>query len=314
MQTHASKNLLEKGVTIFVVGGPFIALGLAIYLLMWQGAGTWTDFWVAIVLYLLSAVGVTVGYHRMATHNSFEAVRWLKNFLLVSGSMACEGPVLKWAADHRKHHKHTDVYGDPHSPHLTGSGVRGTVRGWLHAHIGWLFLFKRESKKGYIRDLLEDKDVRRIDSLFLAWVLLSLFALPFLVGLTYKGSWSGALVTMLWAGPVRVFFVQHVTWSINSVCHLWGKRPFPSDKWTGFSTNNLLIVLPSLGESFHQNHHAFPRSSEHGLLPGQRWLDVSGRIIWLLERLGLVRKVYRVSDESIKKRLSEKSAFEPTVS
>lgn len=313
--TEGPAALSEKAAVIFFVVGPFVALLAGIYFLAAWGWFYPVDLWAMVGMYVLSAVGVTIGFHRMLTHKGFQTYRGIKVLLAVFGSMACEGPVLNWTADHRRHHAHTDVEGDPHSPHLSERrGVWGAFLGGVHAHTGWLFKFERSSKRKYVPDLLDDPDMRRVDALFFLWTALSLAVIPFAVGAAVKGSWLGGLATMLWAGPVRVFFVQHVTWSINSICHMFGQRPFPMDKWTGQSTNNLLIAVPSLGEGFHQNHHSFPRSVVHGILPGQRWLDVSGLIILLMERLRLAWNVQRVSDESIRKRLSEESTFEPTVS
>lgn len=312
--TEKPAALSEKIAVVGFVVGPFAAFLLGIYLCIALGWIYPIDVVMMVVMYVASATGVTIGFHRMLTHRSFQTYRGIKILLAALGSMACEGPVLNWTADHRRHHAHTDVEGDPHSPHLSGRGLRGAVRGWAHAHTGWLFRFERSSKRKYVPDLLEDPDMRKVDSLFFLWILLSLVVIPFTVGALVKGSVLGGLGTMFWAGLVRVFFVQHVTWSINSVCHMFGQRPFPMNKWTGYSTNNLLVAGPSLGEAFHQNHHAFPRSAVHGILPGQLWLDWSGLIILLMERFGLIWNVHRPSPESIKKTLAEESTFEPAVS
>ncbi len=305
--------LSEKAAVVVFVVGPFLALVGGICLFFTSGWIHPTEVGTMVTMYVVTAIGITIGFHRMLTHKGFQTYRGVEVALAILDSMACQGPVLNWTADHRRHHAHTDVEGDPHSPHLSGGGLRGTARGWAHSHIGWLFEFERSSKKKYVPDLVEDSAISKVHDLFLLWIGLSLIVIPFTVGWLVTGSVTAGLVTMLWAGLVRVFFVQHVTWSINSVCHLWGKRPFPMNERTGFSTNNLLVAGPSLGEAFHQNHHAFPFAAVHGFLPGQLWLDWSGLIILFMERLGLVWNVRRVSKESIEKTRSEESTFEPVV-
>lgn len=303
--------LSEKAAVVTFVVGPFIALGLALYLFTRFGLFHIHDLATMVGMYVFTAIGITIGFHRYLTHKSFQTSRPLKITLAVLGSMAIQGPVLNWTADHRRHHAHTDVEGDPHSPHLSGGGFWGTAKGFVHAHIGWLLEFERSSKRKYVPDLLEDRDITTIDRFFMFWITLSLLVIPFAAGLIVTGSVAAGLVTMLWAGMVRVFFVQHVTWSINSVCHLWGQRPFPKNKRTGMSTNNVFVAGPSLGEAFHQNHHAFPRSAVHGLLPGQLWLDWSGMIIIVMEKLGLIWNVIRISPKSIQEAMAEESTFEP---
>jgi stearoyl-CoA desaturase (Delta-9 desaturase) len=244
-------------------------------------------------MYLLTALGVTVGFHRLLTHRAFQTSKPLQYAFAVLGSMAVEGPVIDWVADHRKHHAHTDVEGDPHSPHVGhGGGVRGVLRGLWHAHVGWLLLEQgRADRKRYAPELCEDGGMRRINRWFPAVVVIGL-AIPTLAGYAVGGSLAGAATGLLWGGLVRVFFVHHVTWSINSVCHFTGSRRFAIED---HSTNVFWLALPTMGESWHHNHHAFPRSARHGL----RWweLDISGLVIGALERLGLAWNVVRIAPE-----------------
>jgi stearoyl-CoA desaturase (delta-9 desaturase) len=208
------------------------------------------------------------------------------------GSMAVQGPVIDWVADHRKHHAFADDEGDPHSPHGHGSGLRGALRGLYHAHMGWLAVTQGQAeKRRFAADLLEDGVIRRISRGF-PWLVLAGLAIPFGLGFVLTGTLHGALTGLLWGGLVRIFIVHHVTWSVNSVCHFFGRRRFQTDD---YSTNVFWLALPSLGESWHHNHHAFPRSARHGL----RWweIDLSGWLILGLEKLGLARNVVTISPE-----------------
>ena len=271
---------------------PFAAVVLAIALLWNELVGP-HDLVLLGGLYLLTGFAVTIGYHRMLTHRAFETSKPVRYALTFLGSMAVEGTVLTWVADHRKHHAFTDEDGDPHSPHTDhGGGLKGTLKGLFHAHVGWLFVnVGRAEAKRFAPDLLKDRGLRLIDRGFLAIVAFSL-GLPFALGWLITGELAGALTGLLWGGLVRVFLLHHVTWSINSVCHFFGRRRFATpDK----STNVFWLALLSFGESWHHNHHAFPTSASHGL----RWweIDVSAWVIRALERLGLVWDVKRVSPE-----------------
>ena len=282
----------EKAVNVGAVVLPFAATIAAIALL-WNSLVSTTDLAIAAVMYLATATGITVGFHRMLTHRSFQTSKFVEYAFAVFGSMAVQGPVISWVADHRKHHAHTDEDGDPHSPHVGhGSGVRGVLGGLWHAHTGWLFSTQgRAQWKRYAPDLYEDSGMRTISRQFPLLVLASL-ALPALAGYLASGTPVGAATGLLWGGLVRVFFVHHVTWSVNSICHFLGSRRFATDDR---STNVFWLALPSLGESWHHNHHAFPRSANHGL---RRWeLDPSALIIAGMERLGLARNVVRISPE-----------------
>jgi stearoyl-CoA desaturase (delta-9 desaturase) len=283
----------EKAANLGAVVVPFLAT-LAAIAMFWNKAVGPADLAIAAVMYMLTAVGITVGFHRLLTHRSFQTSRWLEYTFAVLGSMAVQGPVIAWVADHRKHHAHTDEEGDPHSPHVGHEdGLRGMLAGLWHAHAGWLISEQgRADWKRYAADLYEDRGMRWIARRFVPLVLLSL-ALPALAGfLISGGTVAGALTGLLWGGLVRIFFVHHVTWSVNSVCHFFGSRRFDTEDR---STNVFWLALPSLGESWHHNHHAFPRSATHGLR--RRELDPSGAMIVVMEKLGLARNVIRIPKE-----------------
>jgi stearoyl-CoA desaturase (delta-9 desaturase) len=282
----------EKLVNVAAVIVPFAATLVAVPLL-WNRLVGAHDLAIMAALYLITAFAITVGFHRLLTHRSFATSKPVEYAFAVLGSMAVQGPVIGWVADHRKHHAHTDEEGDPHSPHFGhGEGVRGVLHGLWHAHVGWLFLGQgRAEWERYARDLYEDRGMRFISRHFEWFVLLSL-AIPAAAGFAITGTVAGALIGLLWGGLVRIFFVHHVTWSINSVCHFFGTRRFEIDDE---STNVFWLALPTLGESWHHNHHAFPRSAVHGL---RRWeLDPSGLVIRILEKLGLAWNVVRIAPE-----------------
>jgi stearoyl-CoA desaturase (Delta-9 desaturase) len=289
----------EKIVNLGAVVVPFLAT-LAAIVLLWNSLVSGTDLAIAAAMYLLTAVGITVGYHRLLTHRSFQTSKPLEYLFAIFGSMAVQGPVISWVADHRKHHAHTDEEGDPHSPHVGhGDGIGGVLAGLWHAHTGWLLSTQgRADWKKYAPDLYEDRGMRTISRRFPLLVLATL-ALPALAGYLLTGTLLGAFTAFLWGGLVRIFFVHHVTWSVNSVCHFLGSRRFETDD---HSTNVFWLSLPSLGESWHHNHHAFPRSAVHGL---KRWEpDPSGLIITAMEKLGLARNVIRISPERQAERAS----------
>jgi stearoyl-CoA desaturase (Delta-9 desaturase) len=283
----------ERSANIAAVVLPFIAFCIAVALLWGHGVGA-ADLAVMACMYVLTALGITIGYHRLFTHNAFRARRPVRYALAALGSMAVEGPLSDWVADHRKHHAHTDVEGDPHSPHV---GAGSDVAGLWHAHIGWLYRTQGQAAtRRYAPDIVEDRGLRLISRYFGLLVLLSL-AIPFAAGVLIHGTLTGALSTLLWAGLVRIFLLHHVTWSINSVCHFHGARRFDVDD---HSTNVFWLALPSLGEAWHHNHHAFPRSAAHGL---HAWeLDPSAAVIAVMERVGLVSDVVRIGPERQRER------------
>ncbi len=267
----------------------------------WGGLLHWNDLVVFTVTYLLFGFGITVGFHRLLTHGSFKTHRWLRLTAAVLGSAAVEGPVIEWVATHRKHHRFSDEEGDPHSPHVGhGSGFRGALRGLFYAHIGWVFRDAEVADENrYAKDLLADPLMRFVDATFLAWVLVGL-AFPFALGWALTGSVVGGLTGMLWGGAVRIFVLHHVTFSVNSLCHFFGRQPYE----TGDHSRNLAwLALPTMGESWHNNHHAFPTSARHGL---RRWeLDGSGAVIWALEKLGLAWDVVRISPARMAERAAD---------
>jgi stearoyl-CoA desaturase (delta-9 desaturase) len=283
---------LDRFITGLVTVVPFLLLGIAVWQ-SWDAALRWSDVAVFVLIYVLTGFGVTIGYHRLLTHRSFSTSPLLRGVLAGLGSAAIEGPVIAWVADHRKHHACSDRPGDPHSPHVDhGCGWRGTLRGLYHAHLGWLFVHtQRGSKRRFAPDLLRDPAVRFVDRTFLAWATLGL-ALAFGLGVAIGGSVAAGLTALLWGGGVRIFVVHHVTYSVNSLCHVFGDQRFR----TGDESRNLAwLALPTLGEAWHNNHHAFPTSAVHGL--GRRQLDPSGAVIGALERLGLVWDVVRITPE-----------------
>src|SRR3954469_25110975 len=234
---------------------PFVAFILAVALL-WNKIVGWPDLALLLAMYVLTGFGITIGYHRMLTHRAFQTSKGVERTFAVLGSMAVQGPVISWVAAHRKHHAHTDEEGDPHSPHagIAGGGVKGTLRGLFHAHIGWLVTEQGGAQRSkYAPDLLEDKGMRRINKSFELLVGLSLL-IPFAAGWLLTGRLTGALTGLLWGGFVRIFLLHHVPWSINSICHLFGSRRFDVED---HSTNVFWLALPSLGEAWHHNHHAF---------------------------------------------------------
>jgi stearoyl-CoA desaturase (delta-9 desaturase) len=258
---------------------PFLALVAAVPVAWGWGLG-WRDVVLAVLMYAITGHGITVGFHRHFTHGSFRANRGLKIALAIAGSMAIEGPVLRWVADHRRHHAFSDREGDPHSPWRYGETVPALVKGLFYAHMGWLFDVDQTNPRRYAPDLLKDRDIQRISAAFLPLVATSLL-LPALLGGLLSWSWQGALTAFFWASLVRVALLHHVTWSINSICHTLGERPFRSRDRSG---NVWWLALLSMGESWHNLHHADPTCARHGVLRGQ--IDSSARVIWAFERLG----------------------------
>jgi stearoyl-CoA desaturase (Delta-9 desaturase) len=295
---------LERNVNITAVVVPFLGV-IAAGALLWNRFLGWREVAIFAVMYALTAIGVTVGFHRLLTHRAFQTRPWLKYTLAVLGSMSLQGPVIDWVADHRKHHTFTDEEGDPHSPHAgQGAGLSGMMHGLWHAHVGWLFeTHGQASSKRFAPDLVQDAAMRRINRAF-PWIALASLGLPFLLGLALgAGALTAALSALLWAGLVRIFLVHHVTWSINSICHFFGRKRFDTGDE---STNVFWLALPSLGEAWHHNHHAFPQSAFHGL----RWyeLDPSGWLILGLAKVGLAWDVVRVTPEKARAKLATQAS------
>lgn len=283
---------LDRFITGTVTVVPFLCLVIVGWQL-WNSLLGWSDLIVFAIMYLITGLGVTVGFHRLFTHRSFKAKPAVRAFYAIAGCMAVEGPIISWVADHRKHHVFSDRPGDPHSPHVDhGHGLRGALKGLLHAHVGWIFLHtQRGLKTRYAPDLLKDPVIKRINDLFVAWVALGL-VLPFLLGWAIGGSLHTALTGLLWGGAVRLLVLHHATFSINSLCHFFGRQDFA----TPDESRNLFWLAPiTLGEAWHNNHHAFPTSAEHGL---RRWeFDPSALVIRGMEKLGLVTDVVRISED-----------------
>jgi stearoyl-CoA desaturase (delta-9 desaturase) len=263
---------------------PFLVL-LAAVPLVWGWGISWIDVSVAAMFYVVSSLGITIGYHRYFTHGAFKANRPLRIVLAIAGSFAAQGPVITWVADHRRHHAFSDREGDPHSPWLYGTSALALAKGFWHAHMGWLFGRDKTNIDRFAPDLIADRGIRMVDRLFPLWVSLSVL-LPAVLGGVITMSWWGVLTGFLWAGLARVAFQHHVTWSVNSVCHMIGERPFASrDK----SANFWPLAILSMGESWHNSHHADPTSARHGVLRGQ--IDISARTIWIFEKLGWATNV-----------------------
>ena len=280
---------ISKLITLIAVVVP--PLGIAAV-----GWGLWgialhpVDVVLFVVMYAACGLGITVGYHRLFSHLAFKTTPALRATFAILGAMTIQGPVTQWVTDHRKHHAHSDDLGDPHSPHVGRNGAHGRVLGFWWSHMGWLFRTKgMERGQAWGRDLLADPVIRRVDQLYLVWVFASI-GIPFAVGLAVRGSLVGGLEAMVWAGLIRIFLFQHSTWCINSVCHTFGKRGYRTDD---HSRNVWLLALPSFGESWHNNHHAFPGSAVHGIDRGQ--IDLSAGVIRTLEKLGLAWDVKRMS-------------------
>jgi stearoyl-CoA desaturase (delta-9 desaturase) len=281
---EGTKKRGEQFALYVVVILPFLAFLAAIPAVWGWGLG-WTDASLFLACYVVTGLGITVGYHRLFTHSSFKANRGLRIALAVAGSMAIEGPVIRWVADHRRHHAFSDREGDPHSPWRFGTSFRSMMKGFWFAHIGWLFDIEHTNREKYTPDLMRDRDIALVDRLFPLWISVSL-VLPAVLGGLITMSWTGALSAFFWASLVRIFLLHHVTWSINSVCHMIGERPFAArDK----SANFWPLAILSFGESWHNMHHADPTAARHGVLRGQ--LDSSARMIWLFEKLGWARDV-----------------------
>jgi stearoyl-CoA desaturase (Delta-9 desaturase) len=282
----------DRIVTGLVTAIPFLLLVVAAWQ-VWDQALHWRDLWILAGAYVATGLGVTVGFHRLLTHRSFKTSAALRALFAALGSAAIEGPVISWVADHRKHHTFSDEVGDPHSPHIGhGGGLGGSLRGLFHAHLGWLFVHtERGSRLRFAPDLIKDPVVRFIDRTFALWATIGL-AIPFAIGYALGGTLVAGLTALLWGGAVRVFLVHHLTYSINSVCHVFGRRRFATDDE---SRNVFWLALPTMGEAWHNNHHAFPTSAVHGLRPWE--IDPSALVITALERLGLAWDVVRVSPE-----------------
>jgi stearoyl-CoA desaturase (delta-9 desaturase) len=282
----------DQAANIAVTVLPMLLLVLAGWQ-VWGGALHWQDLLIFGVMFATTGAGITVGFHRLFTHRSFKTTGPMRVLFATLGSAAVEGPLIDWVAFHRKHHAFSDAPGDPHSPHVEhGGGFLGALRGLFYAHVGWVvFSHEQADEERYAPDLLRDRAMRFVDATFLLWVLVGL-AVPFGLGVALRGDIMGGLTGLLWGGAVRIFVLHHTTFCINSLCHFFGRQRFE----TGDESRNLAWLAPfTFGEAWHNNHHAFPTSAIHGL---GRWeLDISGGIIWTLEKLGLAWDVVRIAPE-----------------
>jgi stearoyl-CoA desaturase (delta-9 desaturase) len=278
------KARAEQLLLAVIIIVPLTAVAAAVPLL-WGRWISWRDIVLMVLLYAITGHGITVGFHRYLTHGAFKAKRALRVGLAVAGSMAVQGPVIRWVADHRRHHAFSDADGDPHSPWRYGRGFTPLLKGMFHAHVGWLFDAEQTDQRRFAPDLLRDRWMVRVHKLFAAWTATSLL-LPAVIGGLWGWSFEAALQAFFWAGLVRIALLHHVTWSINSVCHTIGKRPF---KTRDRSANVWPLAILSMGESWHNLHHAEPTCARHGVQRGQ--LDSSARIIQAFEKLGWAHDV-----------------------
>jgi stearoyl-CoA desaturase (delta-9 desaturase) len=279
------KSMKEQVMLVLFVGLPFLALLAAIPVLAVAGFLSWRDAVIAVVMYAVAGHGVTVGFHRYFTHRAFRAKQWVRVILAVAGSLAIQGSVIQWVSDHRKHHRFSDRDGDPHSPWRFGSNARALTKGFVYAHVGWLFDWEKTCEKRYAPELLADKVIHWVSKTFPMWVAISML-IPPIVGGLWSWSWWGALTAFFWGSLVRVALLHHVTFAINSVCHIKGRRPF---RTRDRSQNVWWLALPSMGESWHNFHHAEPTSARHGVRLME--FDTSAVVIRLMEKLRWVQDV-----------------------
>jgi stearoyl-CoA desaturase (delta-9 desaturase) len=290
----AAGSLVDRVANMTVTVVPPLLVGLAAWL-AWGGMLDWQAVFIFFATLIPFGFGVTVGFHRLFTHRSFKTSAAMRALWAVLGSMALEGPVIEWVAYHRRHHAFSDREGDPHSPHVGhGDGWSGALRGLFYAHVGWvLFSAEPAEEERYAPDLLKDPVVRFVDRTFVLWAVGGL-VIPFGLGVALTGTLAGGLLGLLWGGAVRIFFLHHITFCVNSLCHFFGGRAFPTQD----ESRNLAWLAPfTFGEAWHNNHHAFPTSARHGI--GRDQLDPSAALIGLMERLGLAWDVVRISPERI---------------
>ena len=288
-------DLQTKVMMLMAVIFPLVGVGIAVALLWTQGWMGWPYLAMMLGGWCITSLGITIGFHRLCTHKSFETYRWVRALWMIIGTMSIEGAPLTWCAVHRRHHSHSDKHGDPHSPNLHGEGIWGMLRGLWHGQVGWLFTgyWSKPNYEKWIPDLLKDRMLVAINNRYGLLVLLSL-AIPTAIGFMIEG-WFGAFLGFVWGGLVRVFVTHHVTWSINSVCHVFGQRDYKS---SDHSTNNALCGILAWGEGWHNNHHAFPSSARHGL----KWwqFDFSWIIIRAMKLVGLAWDIKLPSAHALK--------------
>jgi stearoyl-CoA desaturase (delta-9 desaturase) len=294
---------ISQVVTLIAVIVPPLGI-LSAMGVLWGVAFHWVDLLLLAAFYVLCAFGTTIGFHRYFTHRGFVTWKPVEAVLAILGCMTMQGPLTQWVTDHRKHHALSDQPGDPHSPHVGHEdGAWGAVRGFVHAHVGWLFdNLGMEQGREYGKDLYENRLVRTIDRLYLVWVVVTL-GLPFLIGYAVGGTVGAGLEALVWGGLIRIFLYQHATFSVNSICHMFGRKDYRS---RDEARNNWLVAVLVFGEGWHNNHHAFPASARHGL---QRWqVDVSWWVIRGLEKLRLVWDVKVPDAEQLVRRRAQPAA------
>jgi stearoyl-CoA desaturase (delta-9 desaturase) len=299
----ARMPLLQQMTMFISVVAPIGGLVAAIIIFWHRGPASvgWPEIIAMLGMYALTGYGVTIGFHRLLTHRAFDTHRFTRLFFAICGSMAAQGAAIRWCATHRRHHQSSDHDGDPHSPHLHGDGAFALFKGMWHAHMGWLFHRDEPDMAKSVADLLADPAMVFIDRFYFLWVFLGLLIPGAIVGL-WTGTWGGAISGTIWGGLVRICLMQHVTWSINSVCHVWGGRPFQT---SDHSANNWICAVLALGEGWHNNHHAFPTSARQGL----RWwqFDSSWIIIRTIGALGLARNIRTPSASAMQVKLKTSS-------
>jgi stearoyl-CoA desaturase (delta-9 desaturase) len=299
-----SMPLVDRLASAVVTGVPPVILVIAMILGWSNGLLVWQDLVIFAVCYAGIGIGITVGFHRLLTHRSFKVNRWVRAGFAALGSAAAEGPVIDWVATHRKHHQFSDLEGDPHSPHVGHEGgFRGAFKGLVHAHVGWVFTdMEVADEQRYAKDLLADPLIRFVDRTFVLWVIVGL-AIPFGLGVLVSGAVAGGLTALLWGGAARIFLMHHATFSINSLCHFFGKQDYDT---CDESRNLAWLAVPTWGEAWHNTHHAFPTSYRHGA--DGRQLDLSAEFIELLERVGIATDVVRIDPA----RRQRKAISQPT--
>ncbi len=286
----------QRRMSVIFTVGPLLGV-IAAIVLLWGSGITGLDLGLLVGFYIFTCLGVTVGFHRLFTHRGFEVPKPVRAVLAVAGSMAVQGSIIEWVATHRRHHAYADEYGDPHSPHLVqDTGLRGVLKGLWHAHVGWMITPSGTVKERWAPDLVDEDLIVTVDRWFPVLTAVTFLAPP-AIAFGVTGSLWAAFTGFVWAGLVRVFLLHHVTWSINSICHFFGEQPFET---RDEATNNWPLSVLSFGESWHNNHHAFPTSARHGLLRGQ--IDLSWRVIRTLEQVGLARNIRLPSARSIAKK------------
>jgi len=279
---------------------PFLGFVAGVVLIAYWGFG-WFEIIIFSSMYLLSVIGLEVGFHRLFTHRSFDAVAPLVAFLAITGSFCAQGPLIYWVANHRRHHRHSDKAGDPHSPFvdMNRNKIGNMLKGFWHAHLGWQVDHEAPNTAHFAKDLLKNKLLFKLNKTYFIWVSLGVI-LPSLIGLLVYGNWQGLLKGMIWGGLARVFVVNQVTFSINSICHIAGSQPFKTGEG---SRNNALLAIPTFGQAWHNNHHAFPYSAIVGLKKGQ--IDLGGLTIKLFEKLKWVSRVKQPNLDQIKQKANK---------